>query len=318
MVNKAECYEVALQQVRNRRHRAIEQADKLREQIMTQHPQIAQIERELIALSKQQMFARINNDPKLETLIQEYDALHLKRSYELTMLGYSDKAFSPIFHCETCEDTGLDHGVYCECVKQIAYQKMLEQLCRDLPCESFCFENYSLDYFDNEDQKTMEKVFFDCQNYAKNFSLKSESLYLRGNTGLGKTHLTFAMAKEIVAKGFSVIYASAPTLVTELEKEHFGHSSEKLSEIYKGAQLLIIDDLGTEYLPAVAQSVLYHIIDHRILMQLPTIINSNLIPSELEQRYGDRLVSRILGCYRTIRFVGKDIRIQKMLASKKV
>ncbi len=318
MVNKAECYDAALQQVRDHRHLAIEQSVKLREELLSKHPVLQQIENELISLSKQQLMARINQDPSLSRLMEEYDALHLRRSFELQKLGYSDKVFSPAFQCSVCEDNGMTEAGFCDCVKQIVCQKMLDQLCRDLPDNSYSFDTFSLGYYEGEDRCKMEQIYIDCQTYADKFSGSSDSLYMLGNTGLGKTHLTFSIAKEVVKQGVFVVYCSAPTLVTELEKEHFGHTTERISNLYQKAELLIIDDLGTEFTSQIAQSVLYQIINQRCLAKLPTIINSNLTPAELEQRYGERLVSRIFGCYRIMRFVGKDIRIQKRLASKKV
>ena len=318
MVNKAECNDNALQQVRNHRHIAIEKADELRDRLLATHFELQQIESELIALSKKQMLARIRKDPVLEQIVTEYDALRLKKSFQLQKLGYSDDVFSPVFRCRVCDDNGVVDGRFCNCVKRLAHQKMLEQLCKDMPVESFSFESFSLDFYQGDDRVKMEKNFTDCQSYVKDFSLASDSIYMLGGTGLGKTHLAFAMAKEIVKKGFSVVYSPAPTLISELEKEHFGQTAEKVSDFYKSADLLIIDDLGTEYLSPVAKSSLHHVVDHRLLMKLPTIINSNLLPSELLKQYGERLASRIGACYRTMHFVGKDIRIQKRLASKKV
>ena len=319
MVNKAKCFEEALQQVRNHRHISLEQADALRQDLLNRHADLKKMEQDLISLIKRQMIAKISSDSLASDLQKEYDALHRQRSAALTELGYAPDVFEPTFNCQICQDNGMLDNGYCDCVKKIAYQKMLEQLNNDLPIDDFNFDSFSLTYYDDlNDRRQMEEVFAFCKQYAKEFSLNSENLYLMGSTGLGKTHLTFSIAKEAVAKGYSVIYCTAQSMISDLEKEHFNHDTISIGENYRNSQLLIIDDLGTEFLSPVAQSVLYNIINTRVLKHLPTIINSNLTATQIEERYGQRLISRIFGCYKTLKFAGKDIRIQKMLISKKV
>jgi DNA replication protein DnaC len=319
MISKAECYSNALQQVRNRRHRALEKADALRDRLLTEHPELNALEKQLIALSKEKMMATVRKENNLAQLEKEYQAVKKQKQELLTLLGYGENGFSPVFSCCDCEDTGLVGDALCQCVKKEAHKQMLDQLCKDIPADEYNFSTFDIGYYEEGAQREhMEQVFNQCKNYCDQFSLQSDSLYLLGNTGLGKTHLTLSMAKEIVTKGFQVIYSPAQAMIEALEKEHFGHLNQPVGEYYRNCHLLILDDLGTEYLSPVAQSALYDVINQRILMKLPTVINSNLTPQELEKRYGERLVSRIFGNYHILSFKGKDIRIQKRLASKKV
>ncbi|MCL2416068.1 MAG: hypothetical protein FWD01_04555, partial [Defluviitaleaceae bacterium] len=73
--------------------------------------------------------------------------------------------------------------------------------------------------------------------------------------------------------------------------------------------LLIIDDLGTEFNTVVISSELFHYINTRTANRLHTIISTNLFPDELERRYSERFVSRILGDYELLQFVGDDVRL---------
>ena len=75
--------------------------------------------------------------------------------------------------------------------------------------------------------------------------------------------------------------------------------------------LLILDDLGAEFSTNFSVSVIYNIINSRLVEGKPTIISSNLTAKELEARYSPRVVSRIMGGYYTIPFLGNDIRILK-------
>ncbi len=314
MVNKSECYQQALQRIRDHRHLAEEQAATFRAETLARHPQLSQMEKDMISL----MLKR-GVQPDDEPLRQEYDALAAHRADYLQAAGIAESQFSPAYDCPRCHDTGYVDGKLCACVHNAAHERMLRQLCRDLPIQDFTFDAFSLDYYAKpEDRAKMAENLSFCRRYAENFSPDAPSLYILGETGLGKTHLTFAMARQIVAAGYEVIYASAQTMITELEHEHFGQADLHAQDLYLNAELLILDDLGTEFLSQVAQSELYHVIDNRLLAHRPTVINSNLTPKELEARYGERLASRILGCYTTLRFCGKDIRIQKRLASKKM
>ncbi len=320
MINKAECYTLAMQEVKNARYIAIEKADTLRAQLLSDHPELAQLEKDLISLSQKKMQATIHSPQSLPSLQQEYNILKEKQNTYLAAIGLTENAFKPAFLCEKCEDTGVTANGVCQCVKSRTNQKMLEQLCDQFPIDDFSFETFSFEYYEGDELKKIKEIYSACKFYAETFSKKSKSLYLLGETGLGKTHLTFAMAKEIVKKGYSAIYCTAQTMISALEKEHFGHADQPLQEYYLNCDLLILDDLGTEFLSPVAQSELYNVINHRILVGLPTIINANLSPAQIEERYGKRLVSRICGCYQSLHFYGDDIRIKKLkkrVASKK-
>ena len=320
MINKAECYALAMQEVKNARHLALEKADTARLALLETHPELARLEKELISLSQKKMQATLHSPGELPALQKEYNGLKEKQATYLTAIGLTETAFEPDFSCSLCQDTGITPKGTCDCVKKRANEKMLEQLCDQFPIDDYSFDTFSLDYYEWDEQKKTEEIFNACKYYAETFSKKSKSLYLLGNTGLGKTHLTFAMAKEIVKKGHSVIYCTAQTMISALEKEHFGQTDQPLQEYYLNCDLLILDDLGTEYLSNVAQSELYNVINHRILAGTPTIINSNLSPAQIKERYGERLLSRICGCYQSLHFYGDDIRIKKMkkrVASKK-
>ena len=77
--------------------------------------------------------------------------------------------------------------------------------------------------------------------------------------------------------------------------------------------LLILDDLGTEFLSQFVTAMLYNIINTRLLEGRPTIISTNLSFQEISKRYTDRLTSRLFGGYMHIEFLGRDIRIQSKI-----
>lgn len=136
---------------------------------------------------------------------------------------------------------------------------------------------------------------------------------MKGATGLGKTHLSLAIANEVIRRGYGVIYVSAPALLSQLEKEYFSRSplSNGTTEMLNDCDLLIIDDLGTEFRTQFSAAQIYNIFNARILCHKPVIINTNLTMTELEKAYSERFVSRINGVAQKLDFLGEDVRIKK-------
>ncbi|MEG0895115.1 MAG: ATP-binding protein, partial [Oscillospiraceae bacterium] len=149
-----------------------------------------------------------------------------------------------------------------------------------------------------------------CKLYAEGFSLNSHSVLMIGNTGLGKTHLSSAIAKKVSQNGFSVMYVSYLDLVRNLQSEYFGKSDGNTMSKVLDADLLILDDLGVEFDSQFNISALYNIINSRT--NKPTIINTNLTAAELEKKYSQRIVSRLLTLYKCLKFTGVDVRYLKL------
>ena len=100
-----------------------------------------------------------------------------------------------------------------------------------------------------------------------------------------------------------------------MEKSKFGRedgqeTGEEVSR-YFSADLLILDDLGTEVNTSFVLSALYQLLNTRLMEGKKTIINTNLTPEELKKRYGASVASRLEGEYKVLPFFGQDIRIQK-------
>mgnify|MGYP002517959556 CR=1 FL=1 len=151
--------------------------------------------------------------------------------------------------------------------------------------------------------------------YAKNFTVNSKGLLMRGETGLGKTHLSLAIAGEVIKKGYLPVYGPAENLFTTIEKERFsgfGAESDSYNSMIS-CDLLVIDDLGAEFMTSFSKSILYNLVNTRILAKKPTIINTNLSMKEIEKFYSPRISSRLIGSYDARKFLGNDIRQQKIL-----
>lgn len=225
-------------------------------------------------------------------------------------------------NCNTCRDTGYVNGKICDCIHTAAKNLLIADLSASLPLQNCRFENFDLNYYQNTDvdganpRKRMTAILKLCKEYVISFNPKgSESLLFMGDTGLGKTHLTLAITYELLNRGFDVIYGAAYNLFSEMETEHFsGHTNTKYNAAIN-CDLLVIDDLGGEFVSPYIQSLLYNIINTRDLSGKPTIINTNLAMGDIAARYTPRVASRLIK-YTAKKFIGSDIRQLKALEKK--
>ena len=251
------------------------------------------------------------NQAALEKIKNEMDALSKSRDEILKKAGVEGIKYT----CKKCNDTGFQNGEICDCVKETAGEIMLADLYKVSPAKESDFSSFSLDFYtDEKANKRMKNILNLAKDYAADFGKKSVgNLLFMGNTGLGKTHLSLAIAKEVVKQGFNVLYSPAYNLFSEIETEHFSLHINKTYENAVNCDLLIIDDLGGEFVSPYVQSVVYNIINTRINMAKPTIINTNLSMGQIEEKYTPRVVSRLIGEYTAKAFLGQDVRQLKKM-----
>lgn len=227
------------------------------------------------------------------------------------------------FDCELCEDTGYISGKICGCVKQIAKHILMSSAKNEFPIAQSRFEDFDLNYYPNTEEggvnprKRMTRIFKICREYALDFNAKTEqNLLFMGGSGLGKTHLSLAIVSEILDKGYDVGYFSAYNLFSAMENEHFSYKNNDTYARAIDADLLVIDDLGSEFVSPYIQSCIYNVINTRLLSKKPTVISTNLTMKEIENRYTPRISSRFMGSYTAVKFEGKDIRQLKLTEAK--
>ena len=220
--------------------------------------------------------------------------------------------------CPLCRDLGYCResefatARRCQCRQEILNQLAYDWLSTHSQVRDCSFEDFDLKYYEGDNARWMAKVLESCKRYAEGFTPQSPDLLFRGPTGLGKTHLSLAIAAQVVSTGRLVLYASAGTLLDRLADDRFGKAANpEYKEIAYGCELLIIDDLGAEFGNSFTQAAVYNLVNIRRIEHRPTIINTNLTFKEIGQRYGQRVLSRLANDYQVIVFEGKDIRYQK-------
>ena len=178
------------------------------------------------------------------------------------------------------------------------------------------FDTFDLTYYEGAEKTNMERILDRAKRYAAGFDGKHmRNLLFIGTTGLGKTHLSSAIAKEVVEGGFDVVYESAQKIFSDFEAEKFGRAAagENRTERYLACDLLIIDDLGTEMQSQFTVSCLYNLVNTRLISEKSMIISTNIRKEELLAKYTDRITSRLFGEFEICVFAGKDIRSQKLM-----
>ena len=248
-----------------------------------------------------------------------------KRDALLAASGRSPQALEPKFTCPLCQDTGVAQGKTCQCVRREMQRLRREEIEAMSSLSVTRFDTMKLDYYPNtRDPQTgrsvrqyMAELLADLQDYAAAFDLDSENLMFTGNAGLGKTHAALAVAGAALDKGYDVIYISSPDFFSRVETLHFGSDpageKDALLETVTGADLLILDDLGTEFNSSFVISTLYSLLNDRLGRRRPTILTTNITDGALlEKLYTEKVASRI-SAFVPYRFLGDDIRLKKAM-----
>ncbi len=258
-------------------------------------------------------------DERIAALKEENLSLREARAAYLESIGYPADYTAVKYECNTCSDTGFIGTKMCDCLKRALVLAGYESSGIGNLIRTQSFDTFRLDYYNrsSEEHTNMEMILCACKEYAKSFNGKSsENLFFCGTTGLGKTHLSTAIAKTVIENGYDVVYDTAQNILSDFEFERFGRSygdaSESRTDKYFDCDLLIIDDLGTEMTNQFTVSCLYNIINTRINHSKSMLISTNLAQNEIRERYSDRITSRLFGDFMVMRFVGKDIRLQKL------
>lgn len=253
----------------------------------------------------------------LAPLRAEITSLSEKRQTLLQTAGYAPEDFKPHYSCEACRDTGFVNGRLCACVTALCAKLSCERMSAEMPLADSRFDNFDLSFYTDRPtengiipRKQMAAILKYCKAYAESFGRESGNLLLMGNTGLGKTHLSLAIAGRVIEQGFGVVYGPSSRLFERVEQETFRNAEKGYKDALLGCDLLIIDDLGTEFCTAFTVSLVNDLINTRILEKRPTIISTNFGFKELADKYTSRVASRLIGCYTVKQFYGLDVRQQ--------
>ncbi len=261
------------------------------------------------------------NDPAaiMDAARQQNQALQAERE-ELVRDAFPAGWLDETAVCDRCGGSGYLGSTMCQCLSRLCQEEQRKELDK-LNLGDHHFDSFRLDYYPMSydsrigasPRTIMERNLENCRRYARGFSLGAGNLLFVGGTGLGKTFLATAIAKAVSDKGFSVAYEGAIPLFNKLEKAKFTPSEENRrdADALTNADLLVIDDLGTEMAGAFVTSALYGLLEERLRLGKSMVITTNLTMDECARRYAPQIASRLYGEFTRLTFLGSDIRILK-------
>ena len=301
---------------------AREEADLRRAEIHLAIPEVAEIDRALGRTGLSLMEASMQGEDvqaHIAAVRKTNEELRHVRAELLVSHGYPADYTEVRYECPLCNDSGFVDTRMCVCMKKKLVEAGFEASGMGNLLREQSFENFDLTYYQNDPaaHRRMEQILARMRLYTESFEAgKSGNLVLFGGTGLGKTHLSSAVARGVIERGCDVFYVSAVSMLSDFERERFGNSAGGETGVgtdrYFSCDLLIIDDLGTEVNNQFTTSVLYNLINTRLNKRQSTVINTNLTQDEFRKRYWDRITSRVLGEYTVLPFLGTDVRAQKL------
>ena len=220
MAYSKETYKKAEQELAQRRNRALAEREDRHRIAVESVPEILETEERMSAAGLATIKALGMGAVDAKEYIRKLSEINLnaqaQRRMFLKKAGFPEDWLDVHYSCPKCEDKGFVNGIMCDCFKDLLKSLEYEKLCSKLPVGSCRFDNFKLDYYPDgagtSPRRRMESVLNYCKTYATDFSRRSPSLLLYGKTGLGKTHLSLAVAGKAVESGYGVIYTSAQNL----------------------------------------------------------------------------------------------------------
>lgn len=265
---------------------------------------------------------KIISDPTCSDDINSYlksemEKLKAKRAEILLKYNIEPSFDKCIYECSACKDTGFVENKKCSCFIQKELNEEFNSSNMGEKQKNHLFENFDFSYYSDIEKEDgishlerMKKIYSVSKSFTENFDNINKSILFYGNPGTGKTFLSSCIGNEMIKKGKTVLYARAGRVFDIFEKNHFRSNDKdnKLIEKVYSCDLLIIDDLGTEFQTKNTASFLYDFFDERMSNNKKVIINTNYNMAELEKLYTVRFTSRIYENFLIFRFCGEDIR----------
>lgn len=315
-MNKSKCLDAVNQLMEDRRTNGKIEENRRREEISARVPAIAQKEKELQENHADFFRFMIDGiDDEKRFLAYRDRSLSLQEEIRtlLTENGYPQDYLDPIHHCSVCCDEGVVDGQLCACYKQALSEQYLSESGMNHMFKGCGFAKYDLSLYPEEARENMKKLLEFSKKYVKTFGEDSQNLIFVGEPGCGKTYLSVCIGCELIRTGKFVLYAPVQELLNDFEAATFRNKEAGLPvEDYLDADLLIIDDLGTEFYSSFVESTLYSVINTRLTRKKPTIISTNLSIEAREECYAARLNSRLTYSFLNLGFPDADLRAETL------
>ena len=311
------------EQTRDANRRLLEQR---RADVYNRIPTYRGLEDSVGSISLAKTRCLLDGDETALSALHEHMAETAKQKKSLlTAAGFPEDYLDPVYTCAVCKDTGyIDTEDFrrkkCHCLRQQEISILYAQSNIQDIISRENFSTLTYEYYQGKDLERFQKAVNICREFVQNFGQDYQNLFFYGTVGTGKSFLSGCIAQELLSKGRSVIYFSSTGLFDSLARYHFDAKEKEtlynFCEDLYNCELVIIDDLGTEMINSFVASQLFSCLNERHLRRRATIISTNFSLEELQDRYSDRVFSRIVSNYTLCKLTGPDIRMHKKRAAK--
>ncbi len=300
--------------------------EKRRKEIKENHPDILELDNliQKKSLNLAMSILKGINELELKSLKEEIVELRFKKYEALVANGYDPEYLALHHRCSKCKDQGYIGSTKCICYKN----KLVNLYYKDSDLQDSLrvnnFNNFDLSLFANykisDDKYTPRKNIENILEYINgdfipNFSKNNDNMLFYGDSGTGKTFLSCCVAKELLDKGYLVVYRSIDELIKNLREIRF-ENNYNLEDLLINCDLLIIDDLGAEQLTEFSATEFFNFLNKKLLKKKKMLISTNLSLPDISKNYSERISSRLLGNFKLYKFYSEDIRIQLNLKKK--
>ncbi|MEI6602690.1 MAG: ATP-binding protein [Clostridia bacterium] len=333
---KSEIYSKIKREFDAKRANALSEAENRLEDVRKNVIGFVDVEKEIAQISITALQAVLKKPEEAEQIATELtkqtDEKIIRKLKLLENAGYAKDYLEPRFECQICDDTSIVKGAVGDAICTCFKQKLLENMFHEsglIKGKTAQFDQFNLDIFidekdparfsiKNSPREQIKIIKERCLSYIESDfkELGAKCLLFFGNTGTGKTFMAQSIANEILLLGFTVAYVSAPLMFDKINEARMTFGEDEYEDYFAGlkdAELLVIDDLGTETFTDAKMSNLLQLLNARESLDLvsphKTIISTNLNLQGLQNRYDERIYSRIIGRFIICQFGGEDLRI---------
>ena len=222
--------------------------------------------------------------------------------------------------CPLCFGTGMEvvpgkGARRCSCRTSDARATLIEaaRIPRRYKCCQFT------NYYPAQDNAAQLRAYHLAWKLAREYPAVNRGLLFMGPVGVGKTHLSVAILRELIEKeGLTALFYEFGSLLKEIQNSYnpISQTSElKVLEPVFQAEVLVLDELGASKPTGWVRDTMMQIINTRYNDRKLTIFTTNYLDTRraekeetLEDRIGVRLRSRLFEMCKTVQIEGEDYR----------
>ena len=232
----------------------------------------------------------------------------------LRALGLSEDYLEEHYRCPICRDTGYVGDAparFCACFER---RLAMEEQAGAQAMQTF--ETFNAAFVPEESGQRARLL--EAKGLLEDFAdryprARWRNIVLSGAGGLGKSFLLNCVYERVSSRGLPATRSTAYRMFDAMRKRHMGDDggADAFAALLE-VPLLLVDDLGTEPLMRnITVEYLFLLLNERMEAGLSTMVTTNLTPAQIQERYGERVCSRLFdrSSALTIKLEGKDLRL---------